>query len=141
LRDIPINNTLAVAQIDWIQRFIPFQTTLSWLKTPPSTYGLPPTDLVGGLENIQSKAESGGYSNYFDFEVDIHTLMKSAHEGHLSFKPFLVGAFEFITHVTLVSISDDGEALPKVYFLRTLMRFTTALDLFCSSLLTSFKKM
>jgi hypothetical protein len=128
LKDVPINKTLAVAHIDWIQRFIPFQTTLSWLKTPPSTYGLPPTDLVGGLQKIQSKAESGGYRNHFDFEVDIDTVMKSAFEGHLNFRPFLIGAFQFETGVTLASISDDGEALPKVYFIRTFMRFTKALS-------------
>jgi hypothetical protein len=127
LRDVPIDQTLAVAQIEWMQRFIPFQSTLSWLKNPPSTYGLPPTDLVGGLQNIQSKAESGDYTNHFDFEVDIDTLMKSASEGHLNFRPFLIGAFQFETGVTLVSISDDGEALPKVYFLRTLIQFITAL--------------
>jgi hypothetical protein len=120
LKDVPINKTLAVSQIDWIQRFIQFQSTLGWLKSPPSTYGLPPVDLVGGLQKIQSNAKSGKYSNQFDFEVDIDTLINSASDGHLGFTPFLVGAFSLQTSVSLVSISDDGHALPKVYFIRTL---------------------
>jgi hypothetical protein len=117
LQDVPINKTLAVAQIDWIQQFIPFQSTLSYLAKPPSSYPLPAVDLVAGLSTIREKADSGAYHNEYDFEYDIYDLFRQAYEGHLVFTPFLVGSFSYDRHVSLVSFSENGTSLPKVYFL------------------------
>jgi hypothetical protein len=100
-----------------MQQFVPFQSTLSWLKGPPSNYPLPPVDILGGIQKIRSAASSGKYSNQYDFELDTTNLINSAFDGHFSFRPFLPGAFEFATRLPLVSISDDGQALPKVYIL------------------------
>jgi hypothetical protein len=117
LQDVPMNKTLAVAQIDWIQQYLPFQSTLSYLAKPPSSYPLPAVDLVGGLNNIREKADTGAYKNEYDFEYDIFNLFQQSYEGHLSFTPLLIGSFQFVRHVSLVSVSENGTDLPKVYFL------------------------
>ncbi|KAI9700928.1 MAG: hypothetical protein M1820_006689 [Bogoriella megaspora] len=116
LQEVPINNTLAAKQVDWLNNFIQFQTTLEYLKNPPPTYQMPPTDLIAGFEGIKHKALSNGYANEYEFELAIAKLINSAQDGHLSFTPWLVGNFAFNRNVQLVSVSLDGIEVPKVYF-------------------------
>jgi hypothetical protein len=115
-QDVPIVPYLAVQQIEWMQGFIQFQSTLAWLKNPPAGYDLPPVDL-GGLDKIAQKAASGQYHGEYDFELDIYNLITSAGDGHLAYLPFLIGNFAYMREVSLVSLSLDGVSLPKVYFL------------------------
>lgn len=114
---MPIVPDLAVKQIEWMQGFIQFQSTLAWLKNPPAGYDLPPVDLVGGLDQIAKKAASGVYHGEYDFELDIYNLVTSAGDGHFTYLPFLIGKFAFFREVSLVSVSLDGVSLPKVYIL------------------------
>jgi hypothetical protein len=117
LQDVPINVTLAVAQIDWIQQFISFQSTLAYLKEPPSSYPFPAVDIVAGLDSIRNKADAGTYENEYDFEYDVFKLLQKSQEGHLSFRPFLVYAFSYFRRAPLVSFSTQPSDLPRVYFL------------------------
>jgi hypothetical protein len=115
LQDVQINQDIANAFVDYLLAFIPFQSTLDYLKNPPSGYEFPAVDLVGGLQNIQSKVRSGGYSNEYDFEYDIYTLMASAEDGHLTVLPNMLGSI-IGGRPPLVSISDNGVDLPQVFF-------------------------
>jgi hypothetical protein len=117
LQDVPIDITLAVSQIDWMQRFIPFQSTLAYLRDPPNSYAHPAVDLVGGLDDIRSKVVAGGYKNEYDFEFDIQRLMQKAYEGHLSFTPFLIGSFGINRGIELVSVSTNEADLPQIFVL------------------------
>jgi hypothetical protein len=115
LKNVPINIKQAAGFVNYLSTIIQFQSTLSYLKSPPSGYVYPPVDLVGGLDTILNNVNSNGYSNEYDFEVDIHNLMTNARDGHLFIVPVLVGAF-VIMREPLVSISDNGINLPKVFF-------------------------
>lgn len=117
-QEIPINNALAAAQIDWLQPFVQFQTTLAYLKDPPPSYQMPPVDIVGGLAAIKAKVLSNGYTNEYDFELDVCKLIYSARDGHFNFVPGLIGLFTFSREIELVSVSLDGVRTPKIYFLR-----------------------
>lgn len=117
LEDVPINNTLAAAYIGWIQGFIQFQSTLAYLKDPPSGYDRPPVDLFGGLDQIAKHAISGYYKTQYDLEFDTAHLISSAFDGHLTFYSVLLNLFAFFRKDALVSISLDGEQIPKVYIL------------------------
>lgn len=114
-QDVPFNETLAVKQIAWLQSYIQFQTTLSYLKNPPAGYQLPSVDLVSQLNAISQGASSGHYENEFEFETDIFSVIASVGDGHLTFIPFLMGAFLFSRKDDLVSVSEDGIKSPKVY--------------------------
>ncbi|KAL9085104.1 MAG: hypothetical protein Q9165_007748 [Trypethelium subeluteriae] len=112
--DVPLNNTLAVQQIQWIKNFWQFQSTLAYLKDPPPAYAPPATDIMGGLDLISSHAASGRYQNMYDFELDIHRLVASAMDGHFNYPTWLLNQFIVNRTVTLVSISFDGIQEPKV---------------------------
>jgi hypothetical protein len=52
----PFNQNLSVSLIDYIVPYINFQSSLAYLKTPPSTYLMPAVDILGGLQEIRQNA-------------------------------------------------------------------------------------
>jgi hypothetical protein len=117
LQDVPINKTLAVAQIEWLENYMQFQSTLAYLKNPLPSYPLPAVDIISGLESIRAAAATGNYSGEYDFEFDTWDLLLRSYDGHILYTPFLIGAFSISRNVELVSISTNGTDLPKVYML------------------------
>lgn len=84
---------------------------------PPSSYDMPSTDLVGGIDDILDKVNSNSYSSQFEMDLDVSHLINSAHDGHLAFQLCSQSIFNFNIDLPLVSISTDGLSLPDVYTL------------------------
>lgn len=78
---------------------------------------MPSTDLFGGLDSILDKVNAGGYSSQFEMDLEVSHLIKSAHDGHLTFSLCSQSVFDYLIDLPLVSISTDGLALPEVYTL------------------------
>ncbi|KAI9698904.1 MAG: hypothetical protein M1820_007325 [Bogoriella megaspora] len=116
LQEVPINKTLAIQQIKWLEDFLQFHSTTAYLKDPPPTYEPAAVDLFSVLNNIKGKALSGQYVNEYDFELEVYNLFVAGRDGHLGFEPSLVGNFGIKRNVELVSVSSDGIQLPKIYF-------------------------
>ncbi len=120
LTSVPIYQGNASTTIDSLQELIQFQSTISYLKDPPQGWANPPVDLVAGLNNIKSKVNSGGYTNEFDFETDIASLVVKAHDGHLSFDGMAFSGtlkWRRNSNIALISASKDGSAQPKIWAL------------------------
>ena len=69
LRSIPYDRQKDTEQIAWIKYLLQFQSTLAYLKNPPSSYPLPAVDLIGGLDRISSAITDGKYSDEYSIEV------------------------------------------------------------------------
>lgn len=103
--------------VDFIRPYIQFQSTLSYLKDPPKGYPLPGVDILGGLDLIQKNVQNGVYKNQWSFEKDLWSLVNVLpHDFHFNLPLPLLSTFVFATYESLVSVSDDGLALPLVYF-------------------------
>src|SRR4051812_9207407 len=76
---------------------------------------MPAVDILGGLDNISQKISSGGYQSQYDVDTDMAALASAAHDGHFFMSLCTRTDFAFSRPFTLVSLSDDGLALPKVY--------------------------
>jgi hypothetical protein len=113
---VPIDTNVAAAFIDYLQVWIPFQSTLAYLKTPPSDYQFPSVDLVGGLTSIRNKVTSGGYATELPFELDLYNLFTATYDGHVAFAGALLGSGTY-KRLPLVSVSSDGKEVPKIYLL------------------------
>jgi hypothetical protein len=103
---------------DFIQYYndtIQFQSTLQYLKDPPTSYQQPGIDLVGGLAEIQSNINRDVYQNQYEFEAALQALLISAHDLHLYMDAGILAAFSFGSPIDLVSASVDGIQVPKVY--------------------------
>ncbi|TGJ79627.1 hypothetical protein E0Z10_g9124, partial [Xylaria hypoxylon] len=96
-----------------IRKYIQFQSSLEALKNPPDTYLSPAVDILGGLDKIGNNS----YTNQYQFDFDIRSLVRSATDGHFVIFPCSLSPFSFFRQETssLVSISQDGLAQPEIY--------------------------
>lgn len=78
---------------------------------------MPSTDLLGGLDSILEKVNGNSYSSQFEMDLEVSRLIRSAHDGHLTFSLCSQSMFDYGVNFPLVSISTDGLSLPEVYTL------------------------
>lgn len=116
LKSVPIVKKDALQMVSNLAPYFELQSTIGFLKDPPSGYLLPGVDLMGGLARIESHVRDGVYTSEYDFELDLYTLVLSAHDGHFNYLPDIFSSvFVFQRTQSLVSISKDGLDLPKIY--------------------------
>ncbi|KAG0650397.1 Peptidase S41 family ustP [Hyphodiscus hymeniophilus] len=117
LESSTINSDLAVSFIAELSKYVEFQSTLSYLKDPPSDYQYPPVDILGGLSDISTKAAAGGFSGQYAFDQALAQLLTSAHDGHFASRLCTAISVFFARPVDFISLSVDGVQLPLVYTL------------------------
>lgn len=115
LKSVPFNATVATQFVHYYRDTLQFQSTLAYLKNPPPSYQQPAVDLFAGLDRIETNIKSGTYANEYDFEADLQRLIYSAHDAHLVLYAGALAVFTFGSPLRIVSVSEDGIALPKVY--------------------------
>ncbi|EEH23410.1 hypothetical protein PABG_05621 [Paracoccidioides brasiliensis Pb03] len=117
LTSVPINRGDALRLVDGLISFWKWQSTIDYLKDPPSGYLLPKTDLVAGLEIIRKKVSREEYTNEYDFQRDLSALAKTTHDSHFSLKLDAASVFHFRRSKAgpLVSFSEKGNEPLKVY--------------------------
>lgn len=127
LQSVPNKPEPAAAMVKSLKAFFQWQSTLAWLKDPPASYMLPPTDIQGGLDNLSTTATSGMFKSEYEFQLGIIKLMASAHDGHFGYRPDVFKAFGFRNNLAsdIVSVSADGKAVPKLYHLGELSLITS----------------
>jgi hypothetical protein len=76
---------------------------------------MPAVDILGGLDSISQNISSGGYKSQYDVDIDILALNSAARDGHFAMSLCTQTDFTFSRPFGLISLSDDGLALPKVY--------------------------
>ena len=76
---------------------------------------MPAVDIIGGLQEIRQNASNGVYSSQYSFQAAVGELILKAQDGHFTYIPALLTTFRYLNDVPLVSISEDGLSLPKVY--------------------------
>lgn len=116
---VSFNATSGKKLIAAIRPYINWQSTLTQLKNPPAEYAekvQPPVDIIGGLDQINARIDANDFLSEYDFGWTLYTLIQSAHDGHFSYVPDIVGdIFSFGRPVPLVSVSEDGKQLPAVF--------------------------
>ncbi|OAL68920.1 hypothetical protein A7D00_7175 [Trichophyton violaceum] len=122
LTSVPFKSNDSLQLIDGLKYFWDWQTTKDFLKNPPQGYAVPGTDLEGGIAKIRQKAASNGYKNEFEFQFELDALVRTVHDGHFNLAMDLITTFAFTRSDigSLVSLSDDGKNLPKIYSLNDL---------------------
>ncbi|KAI1373826.1 hypothetical protein F4677DRAFT_190108 [Hypoxylon crocopeplum] len=119
LSTVPNRPEPAQKLIDSLKAFMQWQSTLAWLKAPPQSYGLPPVDILGGLDDISKTAAAGKYASEYEFQLAILQLVSKAHDGHFLFIPDIFKVFTFTNPLAsdIVSAAANGTSLPKLYHL------------------------
>ncbi|KAK8171117.1 peptidase S41 family protein-like protein [Phyllosticta citrichinensis] len=119
IQSVPLNKTSALQLINDIKPYINWQSTVAYLKDPPSEYVekvQPAWDVWAELDKIETKVRNDEYSGEYDFGWALYTLFQSAHDGHFVYVPDSIGGiFTWGRSVAIVSVSDDGKELPKPF--------------------------
>ena len=115
LTSVPFNPAIATRFLKYYNDTIQFQSTLAYLKNPPSSYQQPAVDLLAGFEQIQKDIDNGAFPNQYAFEATLQNLVYSAHDAHFQLETGILAAFTFLSPYALVALSEDGVQLPKVY--------------------------
>ncbi|KUJ16945.1 uncharacterized protein LY89DRAFT_684938 [Mollisia scopiformis] len=115
LTSVPFNPAVATDFIQYYNDTIQFQSTLQYLKDPPTSYQQPGVDLVVGLAKLQAGVNNAVFQNQYEFEAALAALLYAAHDSHLVLDSGILAAFSFGSPTDLVSVSTDGVQLPKVY--------------------------
>lgn len=77
---------------------------------------MPAFDFWSAFDNIGTKLSNAAYMNEWEFGMDLLRTFNSVHDGHFRYMMDVVGkVFSFGRDVALVSVSLDGQTLPRVY--------------------------
>ncbi|KAJ5980492.1 Interphotoreceptor retinol-binding [Penicillium waksmanii] len=117
LKSMPFESDRATIFLTNVRKILEFQSTVDFLKSPPSGYKMPSVDLLGGIDTILDKAKGDGYSSQFEMDLETSNLIKSAHDSHLVFQLCSQSIFNYVIDFPLVSVSSDGLSLPAIYTL------------------------
>ncbi|KAF2665081.1 hypothetical protein BT63DRAFT_406218 [Microthyrium microscopicum] len=117
LTSTPFQKDVATTFIKYLNDTLQFQSTLAYLKSPTPAYQQPGIDLIHELGLVQDYINSDRtFENQYAFEATIQRLLYQTHDSHISLISGVLSAFSFGSPYGLVSISEDGKKLPKVYF-------------------------
>lgn len=128
LTSVPFNPAVATRFLKYYNDTLQFQTNLNYLKSPPPSYQQPAIDLIGGLKKIQEDIDNAIFPNQYTFEAVLQNLIYSAHDAHLYLDAGILSAFSFASPYYIVSVSSDGQQLPKVYVKGTLLYCSKLFD-------------
>lgn len=91
-------------------------------------YANDPVDIIGKLDAVIVSIKAGKFTNQYQFEEQMALITGLAFDGHYTFLGntfyssldwYRGGASNGAYEGSLISVSLDGKALPKVYFTST----------------------
>ncbi|KAH6676236.1 hypothetical protein B0J14DRAFT_507528 [Halenospora varia] len=115
LTSVPFNSAVATKFLKYYKDSVQFHSTLSYLKAPPAGYQQQPIDLIAGIDQIQARISAGSFANQYEFEAALQTLIQKCHDAHLDLTFGILGVVSFGTSYRILSISEDGKKLPKIF--------------------------
>lgn len=115
LKIVPFNATIARDFLGYCKGTYEFQSTLAYLRNPPSSYQQPAVDVLEALGAIGQNIDIGLYTNEYTFEADLKRVINRIRDAHTTFDAGLLHVFSFGSPVTIVALSKDGVEYPKPY--------------------------
>ncbi|KAH8678577.1 hypothetical protein BGZ60DRAFT_561611 [Tricladium varicosporioides] len=112
---VPFHPVVATKFLKYYKDSVQFHSTLPYLKTPPTGYQQQSVDLIAGIDSIQAQINAGSFANQYEFEAALQTLIQKCHDAHLDLAFGILGVVSFGTSYRILSISEDGKKLPKIY--------------------------
>ncbi|KAF2826510.1 hypothetical protein CC86DRAFT_293001 [Ophiobolus disseminans] len=116
LMTVPVDVEGDLKEVEELESYIQYQSTLSWLKSGVKDQ-LDPHDIMGIFGSLKSaiKGKKDFISDY-QVQLTIRATLDAAGDFHLHYIPDITNIFQFARpNGELVSISEDGVSLPKLY--------------------------
>lgn len=113
LNSVPVDVKGNTNLIEELQLLWQFESDLGWLKSPPETFELGPTDLIGELETIKNNLHL--FDSEYEVQLAIWALTTHTGNFHMNWLPDILQIFTYKRPVAIVAASGDGKSLPKIY--------------------------
>jgi hypothetical protein len=127
---VPFNQSAALAYMDSIRPYVDWQTSIEYLKNPPSEYASkiqPAYDFYANWNSIRSKAAAGSYASEYAFGHDIYEAFHLAHDGHfVIYTDSYNSVFSYGRKTPLVSVSLDGVSIPQVFVYQDILQYVSS---------------
>ncbi|PNY23275.1 Uncharacterized protein TCAP_06780 [Tolypocladium capitatum] len=116
LNSVPLHKDAAIELVDSIEPYLEWQSDAAYKADPPENYFYPGYDMYSNLAKVKSNLQANEYANEYTFQSDLYnTVVGPGHDGHFIFYPdALTKAFKWRRQRSLVSISEDGKAMPVI---------------------------
>lgn len=75
LKSVPYDKERDLDLLDYLLRYVEFQSTVEILANPPDEYLFPGVDIFGGFDAIRSKLENDEYESQYDVMVDLQSIV------------------------------------------------------------------
>jgi hypothetical protein len=120
LASVPvISKAEAAALIDEIKLYLSWQSNVAYYSNPPADFKGEQADVSARLNEIAATAAKGKYANEYELQRDLSLALTQTYDFHLAYTPDILGQFLFYRgkpgELALVSLSADGQAVPKLY--------------------------
>jgi hypothetical protein len=129
INSVPFNKTAALAYMDSIRPYVDWQTSIEYLKDPPSEYASkiqPAYDFYANWNSIRSKASAGTYASEYAFGHDVYEAFHMAHDGHfVVYTDSYNTIFSYGRKTPLVSVSLDGVSIPEVFVYQDILDYVS----------------
>ncbi|KAK7219303.1 hypothetical protein V2G26_007306 [Clonostachys chloroleuca] len=112
---VPLDAEAATQMISIAKQYFSFMSTLAYLKNPPKSYQQPAIDVMGRLEEIADKVRRNVYTNQYELDLDIHSIIIGVHDTHFSFQAGVLHLFQWFLPDSIVTVSTNGQEVPQVY--------------------------
>ncbi|KAF2872426.1 hypothetical protein BDV95DRAFT_606042 [Massariosphaeria phaeospora] len=113
LDSVPVDVQGNSKLIDELKLVWQWQSEISWLKNPPAEWEWGPIDIEKELDNVKANLES--FSSEYAVQLAIQNITIRTGNYHFNYQPDILQIFSFYRLFSVVSISEDGKALPKLY--------------------------
>ncbi|KAH8716993.1 hypothetical protein GQ44DRAFT_688498 [Phaeosphaeriaceae sp. PMI808] len=124
LTSVPVDAQGDIKEIQELKAYLEYHSTLTWLKKGVKDQ-IEPLDVMGELDLIIKGLNDKTYKNDYEVQLSIRRTLDKAGDFHLAFTPDITNIFYFLRpEGILVSISEDGIALPKIYLVSDLPKDT-----------------
>lgn len=122
LASVPLQTRENLALIREIKLYLTWQSSISYLKNPPEGYTGDTVDILEALDNVTDRLNGGEYASEYEFQLDLYMAIRGGYDFHLVWMPDILSVFLFQKGNVfgdelfgLVSMSEDGQEIPKLY--------------------------
>ena len=117
LNSVPLVADDALQYLDYAKVYASLDTNIPYLKSPPSSWQQPSSDILAALDAIKKKVHAGFYETQYDFDAELLMLARTANDFHFNLGTGVLGSSNWAWSLPepLTSFSVDGNQLPKVY--------------------------
>ncbi|KAF2263646.1 hypothetical protein CC78DRAFT_518116 [Lojkania enalia] len=124
LKSVNIDKQEDLLLIEELQNYVSWQSNLAYLSEPPKDYNEPRIDVLDEIARVKQDLQDDKYNDEYTLMFDLSMAIQKSYDFHFSFAADILNVFFFrrgniggglLDEFALVSVSEDGKALPKLY--------------------------